>query len=519
VSPSLTSTTVDAIPPPPVALGYPAAVRPDLDLVQIARRVLLENGFAPDEPPGLNDSIPAEIPVADIRDLTNLAWSSIDNEESRDLDQIEVAEPVAGGDSIRVRIGIADVDAFVPKGSPVDLRAAANTTSLYTGVKVFPMLPEVLSTDRTSLLPDVEHLAVVTEMVVLPDGTIDDAETRLSVARVKNHAKLVYERVGAWLEGDKPRVKDPRAPRSAEHAAEQPPDKRIADQVHLQDEVARRLRRRRHELGALELETIEARPVTKDGAIVDLQVTRKNRARNLIEDLMIAANGATARYLEQRGRSSIRRVVRTPKRWDRIVELARDLGTELPIKPSAFALNEFLEERRAADPVRFPEVSLTVVKLLGPGEYALQRASDPDTGHFGLAVDDYMHSTAPNRRYPDLVTQRLLKAAARDARSPYTDDELAQVAAHCTERENAARKVERTMRKVVAATFLSSRIGEVFDAIVTGVADKGTFVRLIHPAAEGRVVRGERGLDVGDTVRVRLLDTEPERGFIDFARV
>jgi exoribonuclease-2 len=496
---------VDAAPPPPVALGYPAVVPPDVDLVQIARRVLLENGFAPDEPPGLNDSIPAEIPVGGIRDLTNLAWSSIDNEESRDLDQIEVAEPVAGSDAIRVRIGIADVDAFVPKGSPVDLRAAANTTSLYTGVKVFPMLPEVLSTDRTSLWPDVERVAVVTEIVVSSTGTIDDSQTRLSVARVTSHAKLVYERVGAWLEGDK--------------KGEQPKDDRIAEQVHLQDEVARRLRRRRHELGALELETIEARPVTKDGAIVDLQVTRKNRARNLIEDLMIAANGATARYLEQRGRSSIRRIVRTPKRWDRIVELARDLGTELPGKPSAFALNAFLEERRAADPVRFPEVSLTVVKLLGPGEYVLQRASDPDAGHFGLAVEDYMHSTAPNRRYPDLVTQRLLKAAARDAPSPYTDDELARVAAHCTERENAARKVERTMRKVVAATFLSSRIGEVFEAIVTGVADKGTFVRLIRPAAEGRVVRGERGLDVGDTVRVKLLDTEPERGFIDFARV
>jgi VacB/RNase II family 3'-5' exoribonuclease len=478
--------------------------RHDLDLVQIARRVLLENGFAPDEPPGLAGSIPDAVPVADVRDLRNLAWSSIDNDDSRDLDQIEVAEPVAGSDSIRVRVGIADVDAFVPRDSEVDRRAAANTTSLYTGVKVFPMLPEILSTDRTSLLPETEHLAVVTEMVIDADGTIDDAQTRISIARVVNHAKLVYERVGAWLEGDR--------------KGEQPPDQRIADQVHLQDEVAQRLRRRRHELGALELETIEARPVTKDGTIVDLAVTRKNRARNLIEDLMIAANGATARFLERRGWSSIRRVVRTPKRWDRIVAVAAELGHALPEKPSAFALNAFLEARRAKDPVRFPELSLTVVKLLGPGEYALQRATDPDTGHFGLAVDDYMHSTAPNRRYPDLVTQRLLKACAGGETAPYSDDELAAVAAHCTERENAARKVERTMRKVIAATFLSKRIGDVFDAIVTGVADKGTFVRLLHPAAEGRVVRGEHGMDVGDRVRVKLVDTEPEKGFIDFVR-
>lgn len=480
-------------------------MRHDLDLVQIARRVLLENGFAPDEPPGLEKSIPASVPVDGIRDLRNLAWSSIDNEESRDLDQIEVAEPVAGSDAIRVRVGIADVDAFAPRGSAVDKRAADNTTSLYTGVHVFPMLPEVLSTDRTSLLPDVEHLAVVTEMVIHADGTIDDSQTRLSIARVVNHAKLVYERVGAWLEGDK--------------HGEQPPDARIVEQLHMQDEVAQRLRARRHELGALELETIEARPIMgKDGGIVDLAVTRKNRARDLIEDLMIAANGATARYLEQRGRSSIRRVVRTPKRWDRIVALARELGAELPEKPSAFALNQFLAARKIADPVRFPEVSLSVVKLLGPGEYALQRATDPDTGHFGLAVEDYMHSTAPNRRYPDLVTQRLLKATLAEAPAPYGDDELAAVAAHCTERENAARKVERTMRKVVAAQFLSNRIGEVFDAIVTGAADKGVFVRLIHPAAEGRVVKGEHGMDVGDAVRVRLIATEPERGYIDFAR-
>jgi exoribonuclease-2 len=290
----------------------------------------------------------------------------------------------------------------------------------------------------------------------------------------------------------------------------------IVEQLALQDEAAQRLRRRRVELGALDLATIEARAVTRDGAVVDLEVTRKNRARQLIEDLMIAANGATARYLEQRGRSSIRRVVRTPRRWDRIVELAAEYGADLPETPNARVLADFLATRREADPLRFPDLSLSIVKLLGPGEYALQRATDADTGHFGLAVDDYTHSTAPNRRYPDLITQRLLKATAAGAPPPYTDDELAELAAHCTARENAARKVERTMRKVAAAVFLTPRIGEVFDGIVTGVADKGTFVRLLAPPAEGRVVSGERGLDVGDTVQVRLVATEPARGFIDF---
>jgi len=472
-------------------------------MVLLARRVLQENGFAPDEPPGLLATIPAEDPVEDAVDLLDRAWSSIDNEESRDLDQIEVAEAMTDGSgAIRLLVGIADVDALVPRGSPIDHHAAINTTSLYTGVRVFPMLPEALSTDRTSLLEDRDRLSVVTEMVVRRDGTLDDAGTRVYVARVRNRAKLVYERVGAWLE-DGP-------------DAERPRDPEIAEQVRLQSEATQRLRRRRYEHGALDLETIEARPVMKDGRIVDLEVTRKSRARELVEDLMIAANGATARFLEQRGRSTLRRVVRTPKRWDRIRELAAGLGGALPAQASAAALAEFLNVRRAADPSRFADLSLTVVKLLGPGEYALQRATDPDQGHFGLAVEDYMHSTAPNRRYPDLVTQRLLKAVIAGAPSPYTDDEIVAVAAHCTERENAARKVERTMRKIAAAVLLAPRIGEVFDAIVTGVNASGTFARLIHPPAEGRVVSGERGLDVGDAVRVELVATEPTRGFIDF---
>ncbi len=482
-------------------MGSPAAY----DMLHIARGVLTANGFAPDLPAGLDATVPVNDPDEGAADLRALPWSSIDNEESRDLDQIEVAERLAEPPgAIRIRIGIADVDALVPKGSPIDRAAAVNTTTLYTGVHIFPMLPEVLSVGRTSLLGDQERLAVVTDMVVRADGTLDDAETKIYVARVVNHAKLVYERVGAWLEGERG------APPPAGGAV-------IADQVKLQDECAQRLRRLRHEHGALDLDTREAQPVTKDGQVIGLELVRANRARQLIEDLMIAANGATARFLEDRGRSSIRRVVRAPKRWDRIVALAAGFGIALPAAPSAPALAAFLSTRRQADPEPFADVSLSVVKLMGPGQYVLQRATDPDQGHFGLAVDDYAHSTAPNRRYTDLVTQRLLKACAAGAPPPYSDDELMQTAEACTERENGARKVERTMRKVAAAALLAARIGEEFDAIVTGATDKGVFVRLLRPPAEGRVVEGERGLDVGDAVRVRLTDTEVARGFIDFA--
>jgi exoribonuclease-2 len=472
----------------------------DVDMREIARRVLQDNGFVTELPHDLEASVPAHDPVDGVRDLRKLAWSSIDNAESRDLDQIEVAEALADG-AMRVWLGIADVDALAPAGSPIDRHAALNTTTLYTGVEIFPMLPELLSVGRTSLLEGQDRLAVVTEFVVGKDGELDDAQTQVYPARVTNHGKLSYEYVGAWLEGHGPPPNDPR----------------IADQVRLQDEVAQRLGKLRHEHGALDLETVEARAVTAHGKVVDLEVVHKNRARDLIEDLMIAANGATARFLESHGRSSIRRVVRAPKRWDRLQGLAAGLGHPLPAAPDPRALAGFLEAQRRANPAGFGELSLSVVKLLGPGAYQLQRADEPDHGHFGLAVDDYAHSTAPNRRYADLVTQRLLKAAAAGRPAPYSDDELTAIAARCTEREDAARKVERTMRKVAAAALLSARIGERFEAIVTGASSKGTFVRLLHPPAEGRVVSHEEGLDVGDRVRVRLVDTEPSRGFIDFA--
>lgn len=476
---------------------------PQIDLAEIARHILNDNGFYPDMPVGLEASIPPKDPVEGIRDLRELPWSSIDNHDSRDLDQIEYAEQLPDK-AIRLLVGIADVDALVPRGSPIDKFAYSNTATLYTPAHIFPMLPEVLSTDRTSLLEDRQRLAMVTEFVVLADGTTDEARTQIYPARVRNHSKLVYERVGAWLEGTDD---------------DQPPTETIATQVRLHDEVARRMRKRRYERGALELEMIEARAVAKDGRIVDLQVLRKNRARELVEDLMIAANGATARFLELRGFSSIRRVVAKPKRWDRIMIVARELGTELPAEPNNVALANFLVARRHADPSTFGDLSLAIVKLLGPGEYVVQRADQPDVGHFGLAVEDYTHSTAPNRRYPDLITQRLLKAAAVKAPSPYTDAELAEIAAHCTERENAIRKVERTLRKVAAADLLSSRVGDEFDGIITGATPKGVFVRLFHPAAEGRIVRNEEGLDVGQKVRVRLVDVTIEKGFLDFVAI
>ena len=471
-------------------------------MVRIARRVVLELGFEPDAP--AIDPLGNRDPGANARDLRDLPWSSIDNEESRDLDQIEWAEPLPGG-AIRILLGIADVAAYVARDSDVDRHAGVNTTSLYTGVKTFHMLPKALSTQRTSLLEGEDRLAMVTEMVIREDGTLDDAQTDVYPARVRNHAKLIYEDVGAWLEGA---------------ASAREPSKVFAEQPHLHEEATRRLRVRRQENGALELETIEARTVAKNGRVVDLELMHKNRARDLVEDLMIAANGATARFLETRGYSSIRRVVHAPSRWNRIVDVARGFGVELPPEPDVRALGRFVaQQRRALERDHFTDLSLTIVKLLGPGEYLLQRAQDPDTGHFGLAVEDYMHSTAPNRRFPDLVTQRILKSAAVGAVAPYTDKELSTIATHCTERENAARKLERTMRKVAAASLLSQRIGDEFKGIVTGVKPGAVYVRLFRPPAEGKVVENGAGLDVGDRVRVRLLDTNVEKGFVDFAIV
>ena len=495
-------------------MSLPSTATPRLspsDLCARAREIATENGFVSDFPPDVKAEVAAlerarngSLPDG-VRDLRGLLWSSIDNRESRDLDQIEYCESL---DDRRTRLllGIADVESMVAKGSAIDRRAAANTTSVYTGVEIFPMLPEELSTDLTSLLEAAERLVVVVELIVDPAGNVAGMQAYRAVAI--NRAKLAYEVVGMWMAG---------GPKPEEFTA----IAGLEDQLKLQGDVAQRLRERREERGALDLETIEAQPVTgAGGQVVDITVTRKSGARDLIEDFMIAANAAVAAFLEERRVPSIRRVVRAPKRWPRLVELAKRYGETLPDTPSSIALSGFLRRRRAADPDTFADLSLSVVKLLGAGEYTVERPWEPDgeEGHFGLAVDDYSHTTAPNRRYADLVMQRLVKATLAGTPAPYTAEELDAIAAHCTEMENAARKVERSMRKVVAATLLARRVGETFDAIVTGVNQSGTFARLIHPPAEGRVVRGEHGLDVGDQVHVRLVDVNVAKGYIDFAR-
>ena len=476
----------------------------NVDLDAIARRVAAKYGFDTEFPGDANRQLdalttPAPIPPG-IQDLRHLLWSSIDNDTSRDLDQAEVAEQ-RPDDCIGLRVAIADVDALVPKGSPLDVHAGANSTSVYTGVATFPMLPEKLSTGLTSLNENEDRVAIVIETVVDAQGEVKKHDVYRAV--IRNQAQLAYDELGAWLDGATPPGK------VADNAA-------LQTQVRLQSAAAQRLKAQRERNGALEFDTLEATAVTKNGQVVDLALTRKSKARDLIEDFMIASNIAVAVFLESKGRSGIRRVVREPERWSKIVELAKGYGVTLPTDPDSLSLARFMAARRAADPVRFPDLSLTVVKLMGPGEYALDMPGKDPGIHFGLAVHDYSHATAPNRRYADLVTQRALKAALAGTDAPYTNEELAAIAAHCTEREDAANKVERTMRKVAAALLLAHRIGDVFDGIVTGVSDHGTFARLFHPPAEGMVVHGQHGLDVGDKVKLRLVHTDPQRGFIDF---
>jgi VacB/RNase II family 3'-5' exoribonuclease len=478
------------------------------DLTAAARDEMIHEGFAPDFPPGTDEQIAAlrrEAPAAPsdgLPDLRNLLWSSIDNDTSRDLDQIEVAERV--DDGIRVRIGIADVDSRVLVDTPIDRHAVSQTTSVYTAVHTFPMLPEELSTDLTSLNEAGDRAAIVIEFVVTPDGSL--AQSKIYRALVRNHAQLTYSGVGAWLES--------KAGPPQKVAASSD----LAAQLKLQDEAATALREQRHRLGAIEFDRPEPQAVITNGHVDEVTATHKNRANDLIEDFMIAANEVMARTLKDQGRSAIRRVVKTPERWPRIVELARQHGEKLPPEPDSGALNAFLQRQHAADPVHYPDLSLSVVKLMGPGEYVLSRANDEGQGHFGLAAHDYTHSTAPNRRFADLVTQRLIKAAWAGHPAPYTDTQLDAIARNCTLKEDAARKVERTMLKRVAAVALQDRIGETFQAVVTGVTPKGVFVRVPHPPVEGRVMHGEQGMDVGDQVRVKLLHTDPQRGFIDFAR-
>ncbi len=478
-------------------------------LDEIAYQAMKDKGLLPDFDRAVdrqldNINAPARAEGREnVRDLRDLAWSSIDNDDSRDLDQLTWAEDRGDGDT-RILIAVADVDALVRKDTPIDKHARHNTTSIYTAAKVFPMLPEKLSTDLTSLNEGEDRLAMVMEMTVNADGHV--VQEDVYRAMVHNKAKLAYDRVAAWLDG-----KDDE-PDKVQHV------EGLAENLRLQDRVADRMRDLRHENGALDLETIEARPVFRDGKVIDLQQAKRNNARMLIEDFMIAANGTTARFLAKHNLPSIRRVVRSPERWDRIERIAEEVGDRLPPEPDAKALEEFLRRRKKADPVRFPDLSLSIVKAMGAGEYVVEEPGDVPMGHFGLAVKDYTHSTAPNRRYPDLLTHRLVKAALGDRTPPYSTDELAELAEHCTKQEDAANKVERTVRKAAAACMLSGREGDHFDGIVTGASQKGTWVRIFRPPIEGKLVRGWDGLDIGDRVKVRLISADPERGFIDFAR-
>jgi exoribonuclease-2 len=469
---------------------------------------MIENGFQPDFPAGTDKELAAiqnqaDPPSsADVQDLRGLLWSSIDNDTSKDLDQIEWAERLADG-RIRVLVGVADVDARVHKGSVIDRHAQSETTSVYTGVKVFPMLPVELSEGATSLNENVDRAALVIEFAVESCGGASDGKAYRAL--VRNHAQLAYNSVGAWLGGKGP------APAKVAANAD------LAAQLKLQDTAAQWLVCNRFQHGALDLETIETRPVMLKDEAVEIASLEKNRATSLIEEFMVAANGIIARALDSAHVASIRRIVRTPKRWERIVELAARLDATLPAEPDSKALNDFLLAQRQKDPDHFPDLSLAVVKLMGPGEYVLLKPNEPSPGHFGLAVQDYTHSTAPNRRFPDMVTQRLMKALLARGPQPYSESELDAIAKRCTEREDAARKVERAMQKRIAAVVLHSHIGQSYRAIVTGVNQNGTFVRALDPHVEGMVVRGGKGLDVGDKVTARLVSTDPQRGFIDFS--
>jgi VacB/RNase II family 3'-5' exoribonuclease len=478
-------------------------------LMTVARRAMIDNGLQPDFGDAAQQQLSsisqaATDAGAEIRDLRHLLWCSIDNDSSRDLDQLSVADAQNGG-AVKILVAIADVDAVVKKDSPIDAHARINTTSVYTAAAIFSMLPERLSTDLTSLGEGQERLALIIDMTISAAGAVTQSD--LYRAKVLNRAKLAYNAVGAWLEGSGPKPSAISAVAGMDR------------QLQTQDRVAQLLRQVRRARGALDLQTIEAQPVFDAGKLSDLKPDEPNRAKQLIEEFMVAANGVTAQFLTGRRFSALRRVLRTPKRWDRIVALAAQKGEQLPAEPSAPALNAFLVKRREAEPETYPDLSLSVIKLLGSGEYMLDKPGQAIEGHFGLAVMDYTHSTAPNRRFPDLITQRIIKAALTGQAAPYADAELQDLAAHCTEQEHNAAKVERAVNKSAAASLLAPRIGAQFDAIVTGASDKGTWVRISSPLTEGKVVKGFEGLDVGDRLRVTLLHTDVARGFIDFAKI
>lgn len=480
-----------------------------MTLQNIARRVMIENGMLADfSPEVLNQLAQIKTPAREsdrsIRDLRDMLWASIDNDDSLDLDQLTVACP-AENNCVKILVAIADVDALVKKGSALDVQAQHNTTSVYTPAEVFAMLPEQLSTDLTSLKQDADRLSIIVEMTICEDGSIRSSDVYRAL--VRNKAKLAYNSVAAWLEDREP-IPQPIAA-----------IKGLDDNLRLQDKVAQNLKKYRQTHGALSFETTEAKPIFDGSSISTLKVEQKNRATELISDLMIAANGITARFLDAKHFPSLRRVVRTPNRWNRIVEIAAEHNYNLPDTPSSQTLEQFLVKEKADDPVQFPDLSISIIKLLGPGEYVAELPGGEAPGHFGLAVKDYEHSTAPNRRFPDIVTQRLLKAAIEGKAVPYTLDELSFLATHCTQEEDVAKKIERQVNKSAAALLLRSKIGAHFNAIVTGAAEKGTWVRLLEMPVEGKLVQGFAGLDVGHRVKVQLLSVDVQRGFIDFSRI
>jgi exoribonuclease II len=502
------------------------------DLAQAALDEMHEAGFRPEfgagvaeQVAGIEAKFAAVKPSAGVEDLRGLGWSSIDNDTSKDLDQIEVAERVAGG--VKLRVAIGDVAAAVDKGSPIDKHAQAQTQTIYTAVKNFPMLPLELSTGLTSLNENGDRLAVMMSFTVGPDGAMLDEG--VSLAMVRNRAQLAYSRVGPWLEKTVAGVVDEdvmslRSDSAREHdeAALDSgtlPENWLVEQLKMQDEAAQALHAARVKNGALEFHRSEADPVVVDGRVISVHEAIQNRAMNLIEDLMVAANGVMARALRKGGRSGLQRVVVVPKRWDRMVSLAALHGGTLPAVPDSETLNQFMAEQLRTDSIHYPDLAVAMIKLMGPGEYMLMRSDDDPTGHFALAARDYTHSTAPNRRFPDLVTQRVLHAMMRNEPAPYSDTDLAAIALHCNEADKALRKIERDMQKRVAAVAMASHIGEVFPGVVTGSSDKGVYVRVIQPPFEGRVIQGEDGLDVGDKVNVKLIHTDPARAFIDFAKV
>ncbi len=476
------------------------------NLATIATWAMFSRGLEPDFSQAVHQQLvnlkaPAKEASDDIRDLTQLLWCSIDNDDSRDLDQLTASEILPNG-GVRIYVAIADVDALVKKGSAIDLHARHNTTSVYTSARIFPMLPEQLSTNLTSLNPDEVRLALINEMEFKNDGTL--LHSAIYRGRVLNKAQLAYDAVSAWIEGEG------ELPEAAQRIHG------MHAQLHTQDALAQKLRKIRHAQGALEFETFQPRALFEGDRISDIRQQVQNRARQIIEELMIATNGCTARFLADHGIAAFRRIVRSPERWLRIVALAQEYGETLPSEPDGRALEHFLAKQHQADPIRFPDLSLVIIKLMGSGEYVVERPNAQPIGHFGLAVQDYTHSTAPNRRYPDLITLRLIKAILAGTHSPYSNAELDELAAHCTVQEDAAKKVERQMRKSEAALLLHARIGQRFNGVITGTGTHGMWVRIFEPPAEGRLSGELPELKVGQLVRVRLVSTSVERGFIDF---